>query len=525
MKATANPAPAVGTSPARASATAVGATGWWLLALFAAIAAVLLINPVGYIGGGLDDWQYLNAARCWREFGPCLPHDHWQARWPVIAPIAGFTALFGESRATVGAMPLLESIACLLLLAAVGNRLFGRPVGWAAALMMLATPVFAIQLLQPSVEAVELAWILAGFLALLVWEDRRKHSLAFLAGLCFSMAIQVRETAAAGALFALVYVLTRRDRPQLRDLLIAGGGFLLPFIVEFLLFWWSTGDPFWRRRLDLRHTLIPSSELGLQADSHRSPLFNTSIIASWKPAAGIHVHWAVDGLLNLLASGKAGLSLLLTPLLALVARGAGDGSARKAAALWLLAIGYACVLIYVLAIDPKPRMMFVPFAMANLALALICCRIFLRKPVLVIVSCTAAAAMCILLLYAYPSDLMIEQPATAWIAEHPNAIETDTNTRRHLALVPGAAALPDADGRRPYLLYRSGQSCDRWISRNRLPDAFTVLAQAPVTRVQSVSGRVGALCLLRYQRRISGAALREALRSSSDNRAGNSGAD
>ena len=154
MKATANPAPAVGTSPPRASATAVGATGWWLLALFAAIAAVLLINPVGYIGGGLDDWQYLNAARCWREFGPCLPHDHWQARWPVIAPIAGFTALFGESRATVGAMPLLESIACLLLLAAVGNRLFGRPVGWAAALMMLATPVFAIQLLQPSVEAV-----------------------------------------------------------------------------------------------------------------------------------------------------------------------------------------------------------------------------------------------------------------------------------------------------------------------------------------------------------------------------------
>jgi 4-amino-4-deoxy-L-arabinose transferase-like glycosyltransferase len=474
--------------------------GWWALALLLAVGAVLLINPIGYIGGGLDDWQYLNAARCWREFGPCLPHDHWQARWPVIAPIAAFTALFGESRATVGAMPLLESTACLLLIAAIGNRMFGRPVGWIAALLMLATPVFAIQLLQPSVEAVELAWLLAGFLTLLFWDERRKWHLAFLAGLCFSMAIQVRETAAVGALLAFAYVLTRTERPGVRDLLFAASGFLLPFAIEFLLFWSSTSDPFWRRRLDLQHTLIASSELKTAPDPNHGPLLNKSYIANWKPAAGIHVHWTVDGILNLLASGQSGLSLLLTPLLALIARGEGDGAAKTAARLWLLALGYACVLIYVLAVDPKPRMMFAPFAMTNVALALLCCRLFRRSRAIVIVSCLTSASLCAVLLYAYPSDLMMERSAKAWIAAHPGQIEIDGNTRRHLALVPAAAALPGLDARRPYLLYRSAEPCEQWVRRNGQPGQFTVAAEAAATRVAWVEERLGPLCLLHYDR-------------------------
>jgi hypothetical protein len=318
----------------------------------------------------------------------------------------------------------------------------------------------------------------------------------------------------AGALFAFGYVLTRRDRPGFRDLLFAASGFLLPFIVEFLLFWSNTGDPLWRRRLDLHHTLIPSSELRSHVNPSRGPLFNTSNIAGWKPAAGIHVHWAVDGILNLLASAQSGVSLLLTPLLALVARKEADGVARRTIRLWLIALGYASVLIYVLAIDPKPRLMFAPLAMANLGLALLCCRMFRHKPALVLASCFAVAAMCVALLYAYPSDLMIERSAKVWISEHHGEIETDENTRRHLTLVAAAAALPRADGQRPYLLYRAAEACDRWISNNGLHGVFSLVRQSPVSRVGWVNARVGALCLLHYDRRVPATAIREALRRS-----------
>src|SRR3989337_1984831 len=80
---------------------------YWLSALLAALLLVIAIAPIGFIGGVWDDWRYLNAARCWREFGPCLPQDHWQGRWPVIAPLALITGLFGESRISVSISPLI----------------------------------------------------------------------------------------------------------------------------------------------------------------------------------------------------------------------------------------------------------------------------------------------------------------------------------------------------------------------------------------------------------------------------------
>jgi Dolichyl-phosphate-mannose-protein mannosyltransferase len=489
----------------------------WVAALIAGVALVLLVNPIGFIGGGLDDWQYLNAARCWREFGPCLPHDHWQARWPVIAPIAAFTTLFGETRATVGAMPLLESLICLFLIAAIGNRLFKRPVGWIAALLMLATPNFAIQLLEPSVESVELGFVLAGFLSLLVWEERRKWYLSLLAGLFFSLAIQVRETAAAAALFAYGYLIFRKSWPRISHLVWAGAGFALPFGVEFLVFWISTGDPFWRVDLDLHHTLIPSSELEVTPDPNHSPLFNKTYIANWKRVPGIHVWWAVDGLLNLFANAESGLSLIFVPLLALFAREPNDRSFRRSAMiLWLIALGYASALIYAFAIDPKPRMMFVSYAMTNIAFALLSYRLLQRRRAIVQTMWIASAGVMLFLVYGYPSDLMMEPAARRWIAELPGQIEIDGNTRRHLALVPETASLPGVDSDRPYLLYRSIVACETFISWKGLPPrTFSIAAEAPASHLEWLDMKLrGPLCLLHYDHQISGDAFREAFRRS-----------
>lgn len=482
---------------------------------------ILLINPVGFIGGGMDDWQYLNAARCWREFGPCLPHDHWQARWPVIAPIALLSSVFGESRTTVELPFLIAALSCVLLLVRVGNRLFGSPIGWIAAAFLLLTPVFALQLMEPSVEAIELGFMLAGLFFLLRWLDDPNSSTAFGAALLFSMAIQVRETSLTAAAFAVGIALIAKPQAALKYSVTAMFGFAIPFVTEFVWFWAATGDPFWRLKLDLGHTQIPSSELRGPIDHTRGPLFNRNYIAHWKFQPGIHVHWLLDGLLNLFANAYAGLSLALVPLLALFARARGERKvALTALRIWALAMLYACVLIFVFAVDPKPRMMMVPLCLTNMALALLLWH--LRD--LFRATCIAITAVCgsvagVLLITA-PSLLAAEQASAQWIAAYPGKIEIDENTRRHLALIPSAQNLPGVDSQSEFLIYKSVDACDEWLSVNGLPrDSLETIASVPGERWRWPvhvfwPGISHPLCLYRYQHPIAGEAIRTAFRRS-----------
>jgi hypothetical protein len=494
-----------------------GAVAWWI-ALALATAAVLLLNPVGFLGGGWDDWQYLHAARCWREFGPCIPQDHWQARWPVIAPIAIITGVFGESRFTVGIAPFLASVACLVLLAKIANRLFGPPIGWLSALLLLITMAFSVQLLDPSVEATELAFVLAAFLAILKWREDPQWYWPFVAGMLFSLAIQVRETAAIATAFAAVYVVAGKPRPTAADLALAAIGFAIPFAIEFIGFWVTTGDPFWRVHLSIRHTLIPSTELIGPVDTAHSPFFNKSYIANWRREPGLHVYWAVDGLLNLFANGKAGLFLLLIPALLVVNRKTLPKAERRVAlALWLSALGYASVLIYVLAVDPKARMMFVPLTMLSVALALITWTLKERgHGALAYASWGATALLGSVLLYGHQRTDIIEDPASSWIAAHPDQIEIDENTRRYLALVPDAEALASIDAERNYLLYNSITGCKNWLRINGLPvGALSVSGEAKISNLGWLDPRLsGALCLFRYNEPVTGKQIRAAIRRS-----------
>ena len=138
-----------------------------MVAAAAILLAYTLINPVGFLGGGMDDWQYLNAARCWVAHGPCLPYDHWQARWPLVAPLALAIRLIGENRFSVGLPSLIATIACLPPLAMIGNRLFAPPVGFGAMLIFLLVPSVAVELTDPNVEIIEFALLAWGFLALM----------------------------------------------------------------------------------------------------------------------------------------------------------------------------------------------------------------------------------------------------------------------------------------------------------------------------------------------------------------------
>ena len=481
---------------------------WWI-GLIAAFIFVLLLNPGGFIGGGGDDWHYLNAARCWREFGPCLPHDHWQARWPIVAPIAAMTALFGESRLTVSIAPLVASGSAVVLLALIGNRLFGRPVGWIASLLFLTLPAFTFQLTQPSVESTEAALVFAGFLSILRWQSDRHVGWAFAAGLAFSLAFQVRETAVIAAVLAFAYVMVR-SRPQFPELAWAVIGFAAPLLVELLLFTLVTGDPLWRRELALSHTQLHSSELVGGVSNGDPPFFNADTIANWRKQPGVYVHWSVDGLVNLLVNITAGLSLPLVPILILLSwRVVATEVRRQALVGWLAALSYIAVLIYALALDPKPRIMLVPLAISTLALALLSWSLHQRGRRVIAYGIWAAAVLVVIPMQVTQMRLWrIETAAGEWLKHYNGRIETDENTRHYLALVETTDELPGLDGDAPYLLFMSPVDCPRWLTNSGFSAAtFAIAERAPIF------GRDGSpeLCLFRYQQAVSANDIRRAI--------------
>jgi hypothetical protein len=474
---------------------------------------MMLINPSGFIGGGKDDWHYLQAARCLREHGLCLPHDHWEARWPVVAPIAFFTRILGESRLSVSIAPAIASLCALILLALIGNRLFRRPVGWIAALLLLVTPAFAVQLSQPSVEATELCFIFAGFLAALKWQRRPNLIWAFAAGLLFSLAIQVRETALIAAPFAFAYLCVGKPKPKLSDLLVASVGFALPFLVEFVWFALSVGDPFYRLKLSIHHTQIWSSELLGPIDRSHSPFFNKDYIANWRLQPGIHVYWAIDGLLNLLVNGIAGISLPFVGLILIFGRRKlGSETWRNILFLWLVAVAYAAVLIYAFAIDPKARMMLVSISLTGTALAIAILRLREIGHSLVSYSiCAAAAMLGITLQIGHERAPMMEAAARSWIAQHPGRIEIEWSARRFLALVPEAESLPSIEAEKEYLILSSRMSCADWVTKSGLPSgAVSVIASQPSVLIRA--NHAGRLCLLRFNRPIKSSLLKAILR-------------
>lgn len=471
----------------------------WGAALMLLLLLMLAINPIGFLGGGWDDWQYLNAARCWAEHGPCLPTTHWNGRWPVFAPIALLFYGFGESRFVLGLWPLVSSIAALLLLAMVGNRIAGRPVGWLAAITILLTPAFSIQILDPSVEALELALVLAGALMLLNWRDRHRAWTAFASGLLFGLAFQVRETAVVATAFAAIAVLFCRPRP--RDLLAAAAGFLTPLVIELLVYWQLTGDPLYRRHLSLAHTQIPSSELRGSIDAKHGPFFNLSNIAHWRHEPGVHIHWLIDGMVNLFVNGKAGLTLLMTPVLLLFGgRAVADARRGQAWRLYGAGLLYMAVIIYALAMDPKARVMLVPLSMVAIAFSIALTLLYgSGRKLIAVVTLASQALIGVSVLWIHQRTAPLEAPAAAWIAAHPGEVMVDVNTRATLTLVPGVDQLPDIEGQKAYWLYSSIERCRSFVDKARFsgPPVIVVEDKPISTAALVYPPASGSLCLLK----------------------------
>ena len=413
----------------------------WAVPL-ALLLLVILINPRGYVGGGGDDWHYLEAARCAAEHGICLPADHWAARFPLILPMGAALAAFGESEWPVALVPLLYAIAAILLFTANVERRFGASAAALAGAALARTPQIPLHALQPLGDLPEFAWTRAALLAIQLALER----------------IDARWAAVAGAALALA-MMTRTSTAALLPLLALGWPFLeprrrrlaLPFAAAFaavlggeaIAYAAATGDPFHGWRLSLHHGRIPTTELAAGVDLDRSPILNLDFIRNWRRSMGIHVHWTVDPLLNLLADPLCGLTLCGALALGL-ARGRDWWSDRRLPLLAAAAVLHFVLLTYVLAVDPKPRMFLFEYAAAATTLGALGIRAWReggRTIAAVLMALLAGRA--VLVAYDQPSMARIRSVAAAWIASAPaDGIATDEWTRRTITLVPAARALP-----------------------------------------------------------------------------------
>ena len=443
------------------------------------LVALKAVNPVGFIGGAADDSHYLDAARCIAEHGLCVPTSHWWARLPLTAPMGSMLALAGDSRFTVSLVPFAYAVATLILFVANLRFRFGRTAAVIGGCVLAWTPILSGPALQPAIDTPELCWALAALLAAQHGLERRDPRLAALAGAAFAIAVLCRPTALALAPATLIFApRIPRDRwSLLRPAMLA---FLLVLTIELAGYAVATGDPFLGWSLSLHHTRIPTSELPAGFDLSQNPLLNMAYVQAWKRSMGIEWFWPLDPLFNLLADPRIGLTLVTAGLLLLFGMSR-KGDVREP--LLPLLAGAAAVhfliLVFVLAIDPKPRMFLPQAALTAAIIGVLLPRLWNQGHRPVVIAALAMLAMRgIAVNYVTPGIWQAEARARQWAAAATGPLTLEPLTARVLPFPPELRVLPVHGGaadRRAVLALVAGSCASR---ANDYPRRDWTLARA-----------------------------------------------
>ncbi|MCM8556403.1 glycosyltransferase family 39 protein [Sphingomicrobium sediminis] len=453
------------------------------------------LNPVGYVGAGADDEQYLEAARCWVAYGgPCLPEDHWWSRWPVIAPVAASIALFGESRFAVGVGPALSWALAMFSIAALGTRWFGWRAGVAALVALAATPVVAVFALTPNPNVTELAFQLAALLAATIAFQRQSVGYAVLGGLLAAFALASRNTSILFlGISAWSWLFLDADKRKV--LLWAILGLAIGVMAEMAVYAAATGDPLYRYLLAMNHTGIPSAALPDDFDITQSALFNPAYVAAWEREAGVQVFWPIDGWLNLMVGARMA-PLLWSALFAVVLlrSNLAASTKRHLGMLWLATAFIVVMLTWGLAIDPKARMFMGLAAVSALTLGAII-KASWGKPAasLALGLLIAHVGLSLVTIRAYPASREAEKVAATWIAEHGDRIELHHGAASYLTLLPESHDLPLRGAGRDLLIAMTGGPCEALVGSDEDGPTGRVLASAGGNAASQ-----GRICLFEY---------------------------
>lgn len=324
----------------------------WLIAVpLILLVASILLNPVPLVGGLTDDYKYLVGAHCLS----CVPTNHWESRFLIVWPTGAVIKLFGLNFWSVMIAPVAASLLAVFLLYKIVDRQFGPVSATIACCILVLTPIFGERSMRIGVDVPEFTAILG---AIFVLQNRCWSGWA---GILLAIAVLTRPTELA-ILPMLGFLAWTKSRESLSWFVAA---FICTVGIHSMAYWLFVGDPLYFWKLALHHTKVPSWLLSPGVDTSRSELLNPDFIGGWVPSAGIHAHWTVQGLINLLAN-KDIAATLWTGLIfsALSFR----RLSRVQYALLICSALYFGALTYGFAIDPEPRM-FIPIAAAAAVLA------------------------------------------------------------------------------------------------------------------------------------------------------------
>lgn len=417
-----------------------------------------------FVGGDGDEFHYLTAARCAAEHGFCLPQDHWWRRYPIVLPTGLALRLFGEGQASLMLAPLAYGLTAVGLFTALVVRQFGRAEGLLAGIALATMPAFAIRVPELNIDIPEFAFVLAALLCLqtAVRRDRVGPVIGGVigwvigCGAMLGLAVQARPTSLVLLPVILVGCLVLK-RGRWVPLLLAG--VLLPNLAEMLFYLLRSGYPLLPWRLSLAHNTVPSAALMPNVDTHRSPLFNPEYIAGWYRGHDVHVHWLVDGLLNLIVDPT--ITLVLVCAVVFIVRD--WRKVRQEPVLIAGLLGSAVMfagLTYGFAINPEARMFIPIFAILCTCLGVLAPRTLPDGRLLVGVAVVLMIGKGVIASCDRADLTPAVLAAPSWVAGQ-DRVAIEPRTRRFLALSPEIRALPELPvGAARHILLIGQESCD-----------------------------------------------------------------
>jgi 4-amino-4-deoxy-L-arabinose transferase-like glycosyltransferase len=422
--------------------------------------------PSAYMGGAGDDARYLEAMRCAAAQGYCAPTHHWAARLPVVLPSAFALWLFGESRSTLVLVPLVYAAGALTLLALVVRRVAGERAAIVAACALAATPVFINRAQRIGADMPELCFLLGGLWLLMLGVDRDRRWVVLAAGAAFGMAVLSRTSAIVAAPIVVAGLICFTRAPLQRVLLLGVGGASV-LAAEALLHAIGAGNPLLSWELAHAHTRIPSSALPIGLDLSRSPILNADYIANWERERGIEVHWLLDGALNVIADPLVSITLIAAAAFCVssLAR-SNDAQPRRRISTrsrFLLAVvaSYFCLLTFVLAVHPTPRMFLPILCVAAFAIGLWADRNRTPSGQAVIAATLALMTASTALQGLNAVDLApYEREAERWAGDSKGGLAIDPIAASVFTLSPTLSALPSGQTSSSVPVLTIGPACE-----------------------------------------------------------------
>lgn len=207
------------------------------------IAAVIRLGVFSGITGG-DDLIYSYYIQQCASGTDAVGSNHWSLRMGYILPACGVVKLFGFNDATLAAVPLMCSLAGILLIYALGNCLVNQKVGLLAASLLAFYPLDVIYSTSPFLDVpLAFAMGLAGF-AFLQGDKNRSVWWQLAAGLLAGWAYLIKATGLYFLLFPFCFAIYQRRVKREYIWLVVG--LAAVFAGESAYYAANTGDPLYR---------------------------------------------------------------------------------------------------------------------------------------------------------------------------------------------------------------------------------------------------------------------------------------